>query len=151
MNLLLLHNRVRWADRDLRGKRLPNLSQVLMSETTHWQTVILARWYSQSQRVVEVTSGTAVWYHTGKSAVPIRWVLVRDPKGEFESQALLSTHMAYSSVQILNWFVQRWQLEVTFEEVRAHLGMESQRQWSDLAILRTTPTILVERQISIKG
>lgn len=126
----------------LKGKRLPKLSQVLMSETTHWQTVILARWYGQSQRVVEVASATAVWYHTGKPVVPIRWVLVRDPKGEFESQALLSTHLAYSPVQILSWFVQRWQLEVTFEEVRAHLGMESQRQWSDLAILRTTPTIL---------
>jgi hypothetical protein len=74
--------------------------------------------------------------------VPIRWVLVRDPKGEFESLVLLSTQLAYSPVQILNWFVQRWQVEVTFEEVRAHLGMESQRQWSDLAILRTTPTIL---------
>jgi hypothetical protein len=126
----------------LKGKRLPNLSQVLMSEATHCQTVILERWYSQSQRVVEVASGTAVWYHTGKSPVPIRWVLVSDPKGEFESQALLSTHLDDSPVQILNWFVQRWQLEVTFEEVRAHLGMESQRQWADLAILRTTPTIL---------
>lgn len=126
----------------LKGKRLPNLFQVLMSEATHWQTVILARWYSQSQRVVEVASGTAVWYHTGKSVVPIRWVLVRDPKGEFESLVLLSTQLACSPVQILNWFVQRWQVEVTFEEVRAHLGMESQRQWSDLAILRTTPTIL---------
>jgi hypothetical protein len=101
----------------LKGKRLPNLSQVLMSEATHWQTVILERWYSQSQRVVEVASGTAVWYHTGKSPVPIRWVLVRDPKGEFESQALLSTHLDDSPVKILNWFVQRWQLEAALSRL----------------------------------
>jgi hypothetical protein len=126
----------------LKGKRLPNLSQVLMSQTTHWQTVSLTRWYGQSQRVVEVASATAVWSHPGKPVVPIRWVLVHDPKGEVESQALLSTPLAYSPVQILSWFVQRWQLEVTFEEVRAHLGMQSQRQWADLAILRPTPTIL---------
>ena len=45
-------------------------------------------------------------------------------------------------VQILKWFVRRWQLEVTFHEVRDHLGVETQRQWSDWAILRTTPALL---------
>ena len=74
----------------LKGARLPNLSQVLMSEQTHWHSITLERWYGESQRLVEVATGTAVWYHTGKPVVPIRWVLVRDPKGEFESQALLS-------------------------------------------------------------
>ena len=36
----------------------------------------------------------------------------------------------------------RWQLEVTFQEMRRHLGFETQRQWSDLAIRRTTPALL---------
>ena len=44
--------------------------------------------------------------------------------------------------QILEWFVLRWQLEVTFQEVRAHLGVETQRQWSDHAIARTTPILM---------
>lgn len=70
--------------------------------------------------------------------VPIRWVLVRDPKDKFGPQALLCTHQDYLSEQILAWFVRRWQVEVTFEEVRAHLGVETQRQWSDKAITRTT-------------
>jgi hypothetical protein len=69
-------------------------------------------------------------------------VLVRDPAGEFEPQALLCTDPAVSARQIVEWFVLRWQLEVTFHEVRAHLGVETQRQWSDLAILRTTPALL---------
>ena len=55
--------------------------------------------------------------------------------------ALLSTDPAYSPVQIVAWFVRRWSIEVTFEETRAHLGVETQRQWSDLAILRTTPAL----------
>lgn len=74
--------------------------------------------------------------------VPIRWVLVRDPLGKFESQALLSTNQEYSPKQILKWFVHRWRIEVTFEEVRQHLGMETQRQWSYESIARTTPTLL---------
>lgn len=68
-------------------------------------------------------------------------MLVRDPQGKFKSQALLCTLQAYSAKQILEWFVRRWQMEVTFEQARAHLGMETQRQWSDLAIGRTTPTL----------
>ena len=74
--------------------------------------------------------------------VPIRWVLVHDPLGKFESQALLSTFQEYSPQQILEWFVRRWQIEVTFEKVRKHLGMETQRQWSDQSIARTTATLL---------
>ncbi len=84
---------------------------------------------------VEVCTGTAVWYHTGLPVVPIRFCLVRDPLGRFEPQALLSTNKEYSPKQILEWFVRRWQMEVTFEEVRAHLGMETQRQWSEAARL----------------
>jgi hypothetical protein len=53
-----------------------------------------------------------------------------------------STDLTATAQQILLWFRQRWQVEVTFEEVRAHLGVETQRQWSDLAILRTTPALL---------
>ena len=81
-----------------------------------------------------ISSQTAVWYHTGKPPVPLRWVLIRDPQGEFAPQALLCTSLAVAPAQILEWFVLRWQLEVTFHETRAHLGVETQRQWSDRAI-----------------
>jgi hypothetical protein len=74
--------------------------------------------------------------------VPIRWVLIRDVAGKFEPQALLSTDLTLSAQQIVEWFVLRWQLSVTFEEARAHLGVETQRQWSDLAIMRSTPALL---------
>lgn len=126
----------------LKGVRLPNLEQILVNSETQWQTITLNRWYGENQRQVEICSQTAVWYHTGKPVVPIRWVLVRDPQKKFAAQALLCTNQAYSPTQILEWFVRRWQMEVTFEETRAHLGMETQRQWSDLAIARTTPTLL---------
>jgi hypothetical protein len=69
-------------------------------------------------------------------------VLVRDPYGEFEPQALLCTDLTVDAIQILEWFVRRWRVEVTWQETRAHLGMETQRQWNDLAIGRTTPALL---------
>ena len=74
--------------------------------------------------------------------VPIRWVLIRDPENRFAPQALLCTDLAQDPAQIVGWFVQRWQVEVTFQEARAHLGIETQRQWSDKAVARTTPCLL---------
>ncbi len=121
-----------------KGKRLPTLAARLADPATAWTTVPVANWYGEGARTVAVASGTAVWYHSGLPPVPIRWVLIRDPQGRFDPQALLCTDLA----QILAWFVLRWQLEVTFEEARRHLGVESQRQWSDRAILRTTPALL---------
>lgn len=126
----------------LKGKRLPNLSSLLTNPKTQWQSLTVNGWYGSGQRVVELVTGTAVWYHTGMPPVSIRWVLVRDPQGKFDAQALLCTNQAIAPQQILEWFVRRWQIEVTFQEVRAHLGVETQRQWSDLAIVRTTPALL---------
>ena len=74
--------------------------------------------------------------------VPIRWVLIRDPQDKFKPQALLRTDLSVDPVQIISWFVLRWQLETTFQEVRTHLGVETQRQWNERAILRTTPALL---------
>ena len=92
--------------------------------------------------MIEITSKTAVWYHNGQPPLPIRWVIVRDPKKIFKTQALLCTDLSISPDQIVQWFVRRWQIEVTFHEVRTHLGVETQRQWADLSILRVTPALL---------
>ena len=83
-----------------------------------------------------------MWYHSGKPPVAIRWVLVRDPKGRFEPQALLSTDRTLSARQIVLYFVRRWSMETTFQEARLYLGLEGQRQWNDLAAARTTPVRL---------
>jgi hypothetical protein len=126
----------------LKGKRLPTLEQILPKRQTPWKKVSIPDWYGAGARLIEIVSGSAVWYHSGQPAVPIRWVLIRDPKGKFKPQALLCTDLTVKPIQIVKWFVLRWQLEVTFREVRTHLGVETQRQWSDLAIARTTPALL---------
>lgn len=126
----------------LKGERLPNLSVVADDPSTVWTPVTVDDWYGSGQRTVEVASSTAVWYSTGLSAVPIRGVLVRDPQAEFRTQALLCTDASASPEKIVGWFILRWQMETTFQEARRHLGVETQRQWSELAIRRTTPALL---------
>jgi len=98
-------------------------------------------WYGRGERTVEILSGTALWHHPGR-LVPIRYVMVRDVAGELRPQAFLCTDLKADPVDILRWFVRRWSIEVTFAEVRRHLGVETQRQWSDPAIARTTPALL---------
>jgi hypothetical protein len=124
-----------------KGKRLPTPQHVLDSPQSVWTTVTI-RWYDGQIRPMEIASGTAVWFHFGKPAVPIRWVLIRDPQVEYETVCLLCTDQTVAPDQIVEWFVMRWQVEVTFEEARRHLGVETQRQWSDKAIARTTPLLL---------
>ncbi len=126
----------------LKGERLPNLSVVAEDPATVWKPAKIANRYGSGERMVEIASATAVWYSTGLFAVPVRWVLVRDPQKEFKTQALLCTDLDADPQKIVSWFVMRWQLEVTFQEMRRHLGFETQRQWSELAIRRTTPALL---------
>lgn len=125
-----------------KGKRLPTLEQVAADKQTRWKRLKVQEWYSEKQRLIEIASNTAVWFHSGQPPLPIRWVIVRDPKKIFKTQALLCTDIQVSAEQIVQWFVRRWQVEVTFHEVRTHLGVETQRQWTDLAILRITPALL---------
>ena len=145
-----------------KGAHLPKLADVLVDGSTCWQQVVVPAWYGERERVVEICSATAVWRNAGLPVLPIRpslaftpaipagpdrcpwhrWVLLRDPQRRFDPQALLCTDPAREPLQIVRWFIQRWQVEVTFREVRDHLGVETQRQWSDRAIARTTPCLL---------
>ncbi len=122
------------------GARLPNLAEVAVASTTCWHRSRVA-WYGATSAVMDRTTGTALWYSTGMSPLAIRWVLVRDPEGIYPIRAFFSTDPHLASPLIVAGFVVRWSLEVTYEESRAHLGIETQRQWSDLAIERTTPAL----------
>ncbi len=126
----------------LKGERLPNLSAVAEDSKTAWRQITVGSWYGESERTVDVISESAVWYSTGLPAVPVRWVLIRDPQDEFEPQALLCTDLAAEPERIISWFVRRWQMEATFQEARQRLGFETQKHWSEGAIRRTAPALL---------
>ena len=123
------------------GPRKPTLHQIALDPSTPGTTLEMLNWYGEAQRSIEIVSDTAVWYHTGMPIVPLRWVVIRDPLGIFKTRALLCTDLLAQPRQIVEWFIQRWQREVTRREVREHLGVETERQWSDLAIARATPIL----------
>lgn len=124
------------------GQKQLTLKARLEDPSTEWQTWIIPQWYGQQERKVQVVSGTALWYKSSYPIVPIQWILIKDCQGELDPVALACTDLDLAPTQATNFFIRRWTVEVTFEEVRAHLGVESQRQWSDQAIARTTPALM---------
>jgi len=126
----------------IKGKKQEQLKKRLLAGKLKFKTVRFSSWYGEENKKMKIASGTCIWYRGGEPAVPIRWVVVIDPKGELEPFALLCTDLKMNPIEIVQHYVKRWQVEVTFQEVRAHLGVETQRQWSDLAILRTTPVLM---------
>ena len=126
-----------------KGKRQPLLSARITDPATRWQRIVQpsrTSWCSSGW--IEYAHGTALWHHGGKPIVPILWVLVRYPDGRREPEAFLCTDTTASPRDVLDCFTRRWAVETTYEEARAHLGMETQRQWSDPAVFRTTPLLL---------
>ena len=99
-------------------------------------------WYGGKRKEILFFSRTALWYRTGTDPVPIRYVIVRDPERKRNDEVFFCTNQQVKPAQIVEWFVMRWSVEVTFQEARTHLGIETQRQWSSLAIARTTPCLL---------
>ena len=126
-----------------KGAPLPKLKTLLSNPATPWRRITVSSWYGRKEhKTLEITSDTALWYRPGTPPRPVRWVLVRDPEGKRAPQAFFSTDITLDPAEIIALFVRRWQVEVTFAETRAHLGVETQRQWSDKAIARTTPALL---------
>ena len=124
-----------------KGKRQRRLQEWAVRSDTPWETVEVA-WYGGQRKQLWVFSHTALWYTPGLPPVDIRYVLVCDPEGKRRMEAFFCTDLQATPEQILPWVVMRWSVEVTFEETRTHLGLETQRQWSDRAIARTTPVLL---------
>jgi hypothetical protein len=125
----------------LKGKRQRSLQAWAERSDTPWESVEVD-WYGGKRKQLWVFSRIALWYTPGLPPVEIRFVLVADPAGKLRMEAFFCTDLQAPSAQILHWVVMRWSLEVTLEETRAHLGLETQRQWSDQAIARTPPVLL---------
>ena len=125
----------------LKGTRQRRLQAWAERADTPWETVEVD-WYGGRRKQLWVFSHTALWHTRSLPPVDIRFVLVGDPEGKLRMEAFFCTDLQATPVQILEWVVMRWSVEVTFEEGRALLGLETQRQWSDQAMARTTPVLL---------
>jgi hypothetical protein len=124
-----------------KGKRLPKLKDLVDDPEQDWQEADV-KWYGGVIKHICFLTGVCLWHTPGQKPVPIRWVLVTHPDGKCRSEAFFSTDMQLNHVQMVEYFVLRWSVEVTFEESRRHLGVETQRQWTDKAIARSTPALM---------
>jgi len=124
----------------LKGKRI-QLKKLVDDKKQGW-TERDVPWYGGQTKTVKLLSKVCLWYQPGKKPLPLRYVLVIDPTGKNRSEAFFSTDVNLPPEKIIEWFVLRWSIEVTFQEVREHLGVETQRQWSDKAITRSTPLLM---------
>lgn len=124
-----------------KGVRLKNFKQMLSLDGLPWKEMKVVG-YGGEKRVARVISDTCMWGADGTTPIPIRWVLVVDPAGKLDPLPLMSTDPLMTPERMVELFIDRWSLEVTFEQTREHLGVETQRQWSDKAIARSTPVLM---------
>ena len=128
-----------------KGVREPKLEDRLHDPQTAWIDY-LAPWYDGEQRALQYVTGVSLWHRPGCPPSLIRWVLVR-PAGHdkrdvrMRPAAFFCSDPTMDAKQIINVYIARWNVEVTFQELRTSLGFETQRQWSDRAIERTTPCL----------
>lgn len=124
-----------------KGARQPSPAGRAACPEAEWAEVEVT-WYRGRPKVMKVLTGFGLWDAPRVDPVPLNYLVARDPEGTHRDAAYFCTDGKLPPAVVLGYVVQRWSLEVSFEEMRAYLGMETQRQWSDLAIARTTPVLM---------
>ena len=124
-----------------KGARPRSLKEWAARTDTKWEECEI-NWYGGQKKKLKLFSRTALWYTPGEAPVAIRYVITRDPEGKLRDEVFACTQLDATAAQIIEWVVMRWSVETTFEEARTPLGLETQRQWSDRALARTTPCLL---------
>ena len=129
------------------GQRLPNLETLLNDRKQKWVR-LSAPWYSGKTKVLDVLTGTCLWYHNTVGGVPIRWIITKDPTRGNKPIAILVTDFKICAEQAIALFVGRWSIETTFQEINLHFGLETIHTWSDISINRIAPTIIASYSLA---
>jgi DDE superfamily endonuclease len=123
----------------VKGARLPKPRQAVAGARLRRAVV---RWYGGGTRRVALASGTGHWYKAGQGLVPLRWVFVRDRQGTHRDEYFYTTDPSLSPEAVIGRYAWRWNVETTFQEARAHLGLETTRGWCRRTVLRAAPCLL---------
>jgi hypothetical protein len=100
------------------------------------------RWYGATRRTVEVVTGTGHWYKGGEGLVAVRWVFVHDLTGTHRAEDFFTTDPRMTPQHLIGLYTGRWSIETTFQELRAHLGLETTRGRTPATVLRAAPCLL---------
>jgi hypothetical protein len=125
-----------------KGRKLPSPADTV-AHAKPWRCRLA--WYGNAVREVELFSACGGWYraqgHGYSALIPIRWVYVHDLlKGR--EDWFYSTDPTMDPKVLVESFAGRWNIEVTFEEARAHLGLGTSRQRVANSVLRMAPWLL---------
>jgi hypothetical protein len=127
--------------RRVKGEKIASPGETASEPDARWETVEVA-WYGGGRKSVNLLSGTGLWYRCGTKATGIKWVMMKDPEGRRDDEIIFTTETGMLPSEIIETFVCRWSLEVTFEEVRRHLGLETLRNRTYSAVSRSVPLLL---------
>lgn len=123
----------------VKGAKLPSPQEVVAQ--SH-RTRLNVAWYGGGRRDVEVVSGTGHWYKAGDGLVAVRWVYVHDLTGTHRDEYFYSTDATRTAQEIIEEYTGRWNIETTFAEARAYLGLESTRGRCARTVQRAEPCLL---------
>jgi hypothetical protein len=130
------------------GKRILSMTKRVDDKRIRWRDLTVQGWYGrQGAKRLRVTSGVSIWDRNKGVRCKVRWLLVKDPDGDMAPALYASNDTQLADDEMIQHIVHRWGAEVTFHDGGRHPGMETQRQWSDLAIERTTPVLLALKSI----
>lgn len=125
----------------VKGRELPKPQDVVAKKKKGKR--LRVRWYGGGWRNVEVITGRGHWYKSGKGVVPVSWVFVRDLDGTDRDEYFFTTDTTLSAQAVIEMYGGRWNIETTFQEMRAHLGLETTRGWSRQKVLRMAPCLFL--------
>jgi DDE superfamily endonuclease/Archaeal putative transposase ISC1217 len=123
----------------VKGDDRPSPAEVVQSRPTR-QPLEVA-WYGGGRRRVEVVTGSGCWYQSGRKLVPVCWVFVHDLTGTHRDEYFFATDLTMSPREVIETYTGRWNIETTFQELRAYLGLETTRGWSRNTVLRAAPCL----------
>lgn len=123
----------------VKGKALPSPAEVVAKKKKGKRMRV--PWYGGGWRNVEVITGKGHWYQSGKGAIEVSWVFVRDLSGTHRDEYFFTTDLSMSATAVIEMYGGRWNIETTFQEMREHLGLETTRGWRRQTVLRMAPCL----------
>jgi hypothetical protein len=121
-----------------KGAKLPSPAQVVAQAAL---TRLTVAWYGGGSRRVEVVTGVGQGYQAGQGLVAVRWVYARDRTGTHRDEYFYSTDVGLTARHIVEEYTGRWNIETTFQECRAYLGLGTARGWGRPTVLRAEPCL----------
>ena len=118
-----------------KGERLPSIDE-WADDGSRWTPLTIDQYGLHA--TLRWKRRDALFYGVGKERL-MSIVVVEDVEGKRGRQVFFSTNVNWSLPFILQTYALRWSIEVTFENLKQHLGFSDAANWKEQAVRRTAP------------